>query len=228
MFSGGGGYWDYALNIDINTIVYLHCHQSSSLLIPSKPDDLPTAANITTNSSDNNSNVVAVGTGGGGVGRRKSSTCTSGGASIVLVGQDGIQHPPIRFPKGSHLLQFLTCLEAGLGPDGSLDPPLRTEVGKGKVFPRLQRRSIKNRISENPLPTVFSTETDDTAFDSTTTASSTANTNTSNQNVTNTPTNTSPTTTTIGEIVDQEEQEGDFVFRIINSKSNGISFCFVI
>lgn len=75
------------LNVDINTIVYLHCHQQGGQ-----------------------------------------------GASIVLVGQDGVQYPPIRFPKGSHLLQFLTCLESGLVPDGYLDPPLRNEFGKGTFF----------------------------------------------------------------------------------------------
>ena len=87
-------YWEYAMCVDINTIVYLHCQQQS--------DD---------------------------------------GATIVLVAPDGVQHPPIKFPKGSHLLQFLTCLENGLAPNGRLDPPLWNEIGKGKIFPKLQRRS---------------------------------------------------------------------------------------
>jgi len=42
------------------------------------------------------------------------------GGSIVLVGADGVQHPPILFPKGQHPIQFLTCLEqvrrAGVEP----------------------------------------------------------------------------------------------------------------
>lgn len=116
-----------------------------------------------------------------------------GGASIVLVGQDGVQHPPIRFPKGSHLLQFLTCLEAGLAPDGALDPPLHTEFGKGKVFPRLQRRSTKKRELLALTP-----KSENDAKDE--------------------PNKTSPTT--ISDIV-EEEQEGDFVFRIINSRAHG-------
>jgi hypothetical protein len=90
------GFWDFALHIDINTIVYLHCHQQS--------------------------------------------------ATVVLVAQDGVQHPPIKFPKGSHLLQFLTCLESGLLPNGQLDPPLWTESGKGKIFPRLKRKSMKKLL----------------------------------------------------------------------------------
>ncbi len=35
-------------------------------------------------------------------------------SSIILVSQDGVQHQPIHFPKGSHLFQFLNCLENGL------------------------------------------------------------------------------------------------------------------
>ena len=44
--------------------------------------------------------------------------------TVVLVSQDGIQRPPFRFPKGGHLLQFLSCLENGLLPHGQLDPHL--------------------------------------------------------------------------------------------------------
>ena len=95
------GYWDYALNIDFNTIVNLHCHQQSSA-----------------------------------------------GATIVLVAQDGVQYPPIIFPKGSHLLQFLTCLETGLAPNGQLDPALWNDDGKGKIFPKIPRKTIKKYKSE--------------------------------------------------------------------------------
>uniref|UniRef100_A0A671L5A0 Small G protein signaling modulator 1b n=1 Tax=Sinocyclocheilus anshuiensis TaxID=1608454 RepID=A0A671L5A0_9TELE len=87
-------YWDYAMTIRLEEIVYLHCHQQ-------------------------------VGSGG----------------TVVLVSQDGIQRPPLRFPKGGHLLQFLTCLETGLLPHGQLDPPLWSQRGKGKVFPKLRKRS---------------------------------------------------------------------------------------
>ena len=66
---------------------------------------------------------------------------------MVLVGHDGVQYPPLCFPKGSHLLQFLTCLETSLLPDGQLDPPLWSEEGKGKVFPKLNRKSA--RISKS-------------------------------------------------------------------------------
>lgn len=52
------------------------------------------------------------------------------GGTIVLVNQDGIQRPPLRFPQGGHLLQFLACLENGLLPHGQLDPPLWSQRGK--------------------------------------------------------------------------------------------------
>lgn len=56
-------------------------------------------------------------------------TVDSGG-TVVLVSQDGIQRPPLRFPRGGHLLQFLSCLENGLLPHGQLDPPLWSQRGK--------------------------------------------------------------------------------------------------
>uniref|UniRef100_A0A8C1HL89 Small G protein signaling modulator 1-like n=1 Tax=Cyprinus carpio carpio TaxID=630221 RepID=A0A8C1HL89_CYPCA len=87
-------YWDYAMSIRLEEIVYLHCHQH-----------------------------------------------VDSGGTVVLVSQDGIQRPPFRFPKGGHLLQFLTCLETGLLPHGQLDPPLWSQRGKGKVFPKLRKRS---------------------------------------------------------------------------------------
>ncbi|GAA6107680.1 small G protein signaling modulator 1 isoform X1 [Tachysurus ichikawai] len=87
-------YWDYAMTIRLEEIVYLHCHQQ-----------------------------------------------VDSGGTVVLVSQDGIQRPPFRFPKGGHLLQFLTCLETGLLPHGQLDPPLWSQRGKGKVFPKLRKRS---------------------------------------------------------------------------------------
>ncbi|KAM4532635.1 small G protein signaling modulator 1 isoform 1-T1 [Fundulus diaphanus] len=87
-------FWDYAMTIRLEEIVYLHCHQQ-----------------------------------------------VNSGGTVVLVSQDGIQRPPLHFPKGGHLLQFLTCLETGLLPHGQLDPPLWNQRGKGKVFPKLRRRS---------------------------------------------------------------------------------------
>uniref|UniRef100_A0A669PFL1 Small G protein signaling modulator 1 n=1 Tax=Phasianus colchicus TaxID=9054 RepID=A0A669PFL1_PHACC len=87
-------YWDYAMTIRLEEIVYLHCHQQ-----------------------------------------------VDSGGTVVLVSQDGIQRPPLRFPRGGHLLQFLSCLENGLLPHGQLDPPLWSQRGKGKVFPRLRKRS---------------------------------------------------------------------------------------
>ncbi|XP_015671290.1 small G protein signaling modulator 1 [Protobothrops mucrosquamatus] len=89
-------YWDYAMTIHLEDIVYLHCHQQ-----------------------------------------------VDSGGTVVLVSQDGIQRPPLKFPKGGHLLQFLSCLENGLLPHGQLDPPLWSQRGKGKVFPRLKKRNLQ-------------------------------------------------------------------------------------
>ncbi|XP_071848612.1 small G protein signaling modulator 1-like isoform X2 [Apostichopus japonicus] len=93
-------YWDYALTVNLEDIVYLHCHQ--------QPD------------------------------------C---GGTLVLVGQDGVQYPPIHFPCGGHLLAFLTCLENGLLPRGLLDPPLWLQRGKGKVLPKLKRKSSAQQLN---------------------------------------------------------------------------------
>ncbi|XP_070204553.1 small G protein signaling modulator 1-like isoform X3 [Littorina saxatilis] len=93
-------YWDFAMTIYVDEIVYIHCHQ--------QPD------------------------------------CRG---TVVLVGQDGVQRPPIHFPKGGHLLSFLSCLENGLLPHGQLDPPLWSQRGKGKVFPKLRRKA--NSLSSN-------------------------------------------------------------------------------
>ncbi|CAG7826966.1 unnamed protein product, partial [Allacma fusca] len=95
-------YWQYAMNVVVGEIVYVHCHQGPE--------------------SD----------------------------WIVLVGQDGVQRPPIHFPRGGHLLAFLSCLENGLLPHGMLDPPLWSQRGKdyfmdiiGKVFPKLRRKGSR-------------------------------------------------------------------------------------
>ncbi|XP_075052861.1 small G protein signaling modulator 2 isoform X2 [Mixophyes fleayi] len=64
---------------------------------------------------------------------------------LVLVSQDGIQRPPLQFPLGGHLLAFLSCLENGLLPRGQLEPPLWSQRGKGKVFPKLRKRNSSNK-----------------------------------------------------------------------------------
>lgn len=61
-------YWAYALNVNVDEIVYVHCHQA-----------------------------------------RGGDT----GGTIILVGQDGVQRPPIHFPEGGHMAAFLSCLETG-------------------------------------------------------------------------------------------------------------------
>uniref|UniRef100_A0A8C2GCT8 Small G protein signaling modulator 1a n=1 Tax=Cyprinus carpio TaxID=7962 RepID=A0A8C2GCT8_CYPCA len=84
------------------------------------------------------------------------------GGTVVLVSQDGIQRPPLRFPRGGHLLQFLSCLENGLLPHGQLDPPLWSQRGKGKIFPKLKKRcpqgssdSVSDKEEEEATDYVF-------------------------------------------------------------------------
>ncbi|ALC48611.1 CG32506 [Drosophila busckii] len=115
---GDGGdksfYWGYALNINVDEIVYVHCHQN-----------------------------------------RGGDT----GGTIILVGQDGVQRPPIHFPEGGHLQAFLSCLETGLLPHGQLDPPLWSQRGIGKLFP--WPKSVRRHI----LPSVMESSTDETPID---------------------------------------------------------------
>ncbi|KAH8266562.1 hypothetical protein KR018_001421 [Drosophila ironensis] len=113
-------YWSYALNINVDEIVYVHCHQN-----------------------------------------RGGDT----GGTIILVGQDGVQRPPIHFPEGGHLQAFLSCLETGLLPHGQLDPPLWSQRGIGKLFPWTKgvRRHIlpsvmeagSSSLDETPIDYVF-------------------------------------------------------------------------
>ncbi|KAH9420006.1 Small G protein signaling modulator 2, partial [Dermatophagoides pteronyssinus] len=113
-------FWNYALNVNVENIVYLHCHQ------------------------------------------HKLSY-----SSIVMVGRDGVMHPPIKFPKGGHLLAFLSCLENGLVPYGQLDPPLWSENGKGKIFPKLRRKSGHHHNGEqrNDQQQSLDMESDDITAD---------------------------------------------------------------
>ncbi|KAM6162924.1 small G protein signaling modulator 2 isoform 2-T2 [Rhynchocyon petersi] len=80
------------------------------------------------------------------------------GGTLVLVSQDGIQRPPLHFPQGGHLLSFLSCLENGLLPRGQLEPPLWTQQGKGKVFPRLRKRSSMRSVDMEEISTGRATD----------------------------------------------------------------------
>ncbi|KAL5276338.1 SGSM2 family protein [Megaselia abdita] len=99
-------YWNYALNINVEEIVYVHCHQN-----------------------------------------RGEDT----GGTVILVGQDGVQQPPIHFPEGGHMAAFLSCLETGLLPHGQLDPPLWSQRGIGKLFswPQKHKKRVLSSVLEN-------------------------------------------------------------------------------
>lgn len=104
-------FWGYALNINVDEIVYVHCHQSSG----------------------------TDGTGG----------------TIIFVGQDGVQRPPIHFPEGGHMAAFLSCLETGLLPHGQLDPPLWSQRGIGKIQNKTRRQplpSLREASGEEEIP----------------------------------------------------------------------------
>ncbi|XP_017507071.2 small G protein signaling modulator 2 isoform X3 [Manis javanica] len=75
------------------------------------------------------------------------------GGTLVLVSQDGIQKPPLHFPQGGHLLSFLSCLENGLLPQGQLEPPLWAQQGKGKVFPKLRKRTSMRSMDVEEMGT---------------------------------------------------------------------------
>lgn len=102
-------FWEYSLNISIDEIIYVHCHQASG---------------------------------------------QDTGGTIILVGQDGVQRPPIQFPEGGHMTSFLSCLETGLLPHGQLDPPLWSHKGIGKIFP------WASKSRRRPLPLVLETGED--------------------------------------------------------------------
>ncbi|XP_050177522.1 small G protein signaling modulator 2 isoform X5 [Myiozetetes cayanensis] len=72
--------------------------------------------------------------------------------TLVLVSQDGTQKPPLHFPQGGHLLAFLSCLENGLLPRGQLEPPLWSQQGKGKVFPKLRKRNSNKSVDLEEVP----------------------------------------------------------------------------
>uniref|UniRef100_A0A182J5U5 Rab-GAP TBC domain-containing protein n=1 Tax=Anopheles atroparvus TaxID=41427 RepID=A0A182J5U5_ANOAO len=109
-------YWAYALNVNVDEIVYVHCHQA-----------------------------------------RGGDT----GGTVILVGQDGVQRPPIHFPEGGHMAAFLSCLETGLLPHGQLDPPLWSQRGIGRIFPwpqKSRRRPLPSLLEANdemPIDYVF-------------------------------------------------------------------------
>ena len=66
------------------------------------------------------------------------SILLAGSAGVILIGQDGVQRPPIYFPTPGSLLSFLNCLENGLHPNGQLDPPLFSPRSRTLVLPRLR------------------------------------------------------------------------------------------
>ena len=65
--------------------------------------------------------------------------------TVVLIGQDGLQLPPLSFTSGS-LLPFLTCLEQSLAPNGRFDPPLNLAQFKGNS--QIKRSILSEKIAK--------------------------------------------------------------------------------
>lgn len=125
-------YWDYAMTIRLQEIVYLHCHQQGGSI-----STLDWFSNKCPSLIINNWCSVP--------------PAVDSGGTVVLVSQDGIQRPPFRFPRGGHLLQFLSCLENGLLPRGQLDPPLWSQRGKVRswsICKLQQNQSINQFLSK--------------------------------------------------------------------------------
>jgi hypothetical protein len=68
---------------------------------------------------------------------------------MVLIAQDGVQRPPIRFPTTGSLMRFLECLETGLVPYGRLDPPLANENGDGTFFDKHEGKIVKQTLTRD-------------------------------------------------------------------------------
>ena len=68
---------------------------------------------------------------------------------MVLIAQDGVQRPPIRFPTTGSLMRFLECLETGLVPYGRLDPPLVNEKGGGTFFDNHEGKIVKQSLTRD-------------------------------------------------------------------------------
>ena len=68
---------------------------------------------------------------------------------MVLIAQDGVQRPPIRFPTTGSLMRFLECLETGLVPYGRLDPPLANERGGGTFFDQHEGKIVKQSLTRD-------------------------------------------------------------------------------
>lgn len=109
------------MTIPLEEIVYLHCHQQGeSIQAISICVLIPYFRLINSVKLKTTLELII----------SHTSLAVDSGGTVVLVSQDGIQRPPLRFPKGGHLLQFLSCLENGLLPHGQLDPPLWSQRGK--------------------------------------------------------------------------------------------------
>ncbi|XP_028396533.1 small G protein signaling modulator 1-like [Dendronephthya gigantea] len=87
---------------------------------------------------------------------------------MVLIAQDGVQRPPIRFPTTGSLMRFLECLETGLVPYGRLDPPLANDTGGGEtLFDKHEGKIVKQSLTRDYVfRLVPSISPEDIGFDS--------------------------------------------------------------
>ena len=102
-------FWDYALAIKLRQIVYLHCHKNRTPPLTSSSAQVCQTKCFSLNARN----------------RCSLDASIDEGENMILVALDGVQHPAFRFPRGGHLLAFLSCLESGLlAIGGALEPTL--------------------------------------------------------------------------------------------------------
>uniref|UniRef100_A0A8B9Q782 Small G protein signaling modulator 2 n=1 Tax=Apteryx owenii TaxID=8824 RepID=A0A8B9Q782_APTOW len=145
-------YWDYALIVPLSQIVCIHCHQQHNRHLVVLPQHLATRLELTRPCYGIRPAFERSPLYPHGCRWQRGVKITESRGTLVLVSQDGTQRPPLHFPQGGHLLAFLSCLENGLLPCGQLEPPLWSQQGKGKVFPKLRKRNSNRSVDLEEVP----------------------------------------------------------------------------
>ena len=69
--------------------------------------------------------------------------------SVVFIGHDGVQRPPVLFPSQTALVDFLTCLETGLLSESfSMEPRVSLYLTPTGTFPNRNDKKATEKLSE--------------------------------------------------------------------------------